>query len=212
MRGLFVVFEGVDCVGKTTVMTRVADMLRELGHRVHVTREPSSSPIGKLIRDWLLRESVEPHHVYALLFTADRYYHYHNEIRRALDEERIVLCERYVESTIAYQSAYGLDVSWLEELNKYLPRPDVTIVLDAPIEVVVERMRLRSGRDVFERDVEMLARVREVFLRRAAERGYVVINAIESVESVSHEALRVILDRLTTRGLSPTRRPSDSSA
>ncbi len=88
---LWVVFEGPDGVGKSTIIREVARMLSQEGLKVAITCEPSNSEIGKLIREWLLRTRVEPPHVYALLFTADRYLHVYQRVMPLLRSGNIVL-------------------------------------------------------------------------------------------------------------------------
>ncbi len=102
---MFVAIEGIDGVGKSTVITALRKKLENDGYRVYTTAEPSQSPIGRLIRDWLLKPRTNVVHssIYALLFTADRVQHYYGEIKPMLDKGYLVITERYMESTLAYQ-------------------------------------------------------------------------------------------------------------
>ena len=196
LKGYFIVFEGIDCVGKSTIMRLVAEKLRELGYNVYITSEPSNSPIGKLIRDWLLKEHVKPEHIYALLFTADRYYHYFNEIKYYLDQGYIVLCERYIDSTIVYQMIQGIDRLWIEELNRYIPKPNLVILLDAPLETVIERLSSRRKVEIFEKDIQFLRRVREIYLEIAREKNYPIVNTARDIYEIVNEIIEIIKFRL----------------
>jgi len=194
------VFEGPDGVGKTTIISRIAEALRQEGLKVHVTSEPSSSQIGELIRGWLLRQQVEPPHVYALLFTADRYLHVYSEVMPMLRQGYVVLQERYKESTIVYQSAMGLETSWLETLNKYLPDPDLTIVLDLEVDKLVERVSSRrKDIEIFESRT-FLEKVRSLYLQRARERGYLVIYTGD-LDRAYRQVLQYVRALLERKGL-----------
>lgn len=191
---IFIAIEGIDGVGKSTVISKTASRLTSLGYNVYVTSEPSQSPIGRLIRDWLLKpgSSVAHASVYALLFVADRVQHYHAEVKDMLDKGYIVITERYMESTFAYQSVMGLPMDWLIELHRYVPRPDLTIVLDAPIDVIINRLRNRQSLEVFEINMDFLMRARETLLRRARDNGYPVISSVGDVDSVVNDVINVI--------------------
>ncbi len=150
-RGFWIVLEGPDGVGKSTVAKHLAQLLKEKGIETCITSEPGLNPIGALIRDWVLKEHVEPPEVYALLFVADRYYHIHREVLPALYEGKTVIQERYMLSTIAYQSIQGLPEEWLIIIQQRLPHPDITIVLLLEPEQLAERIAQRNQqRDIFE--------------------------------------------------------------
>lgn len=156
--GLFVVLEGIDGSGSTTHTKLLGKALRQRGLKVVETCEPSSGPIGALIRQVLQRrlfvaDAAGPRafawSTMALLFAADRMDHLDSTIVPALREGAIVLSDRYDLSSLAYQSvtAPGGDkvVPWIRELNAAALRPDLTIVIDVPVEVAEERRRSRGG-------------------------------------------------------------------
>ncbi|NPA22700.1 MAG: dTMP kinase [Crenarchaeota archaeon] len=188
----WIVFEGPDCTGKSTIILELSKILERSGYRVLVTAEPSRSPIGRLIRDWLLREKVDPPHIYALTFTADRYYHYYNIVKRGLEQGLIVLQERYKLSTIVYQSEMGIDEKWIMELNRYVPDPDLTIVLDADPEIIRERLHRKSSREIFERDIETLSRIRQKYLDIATRLGLPVVRTDRDVRDVVWEVYTIV--------------------
>lgn len=176
--GLFIVLEGIDGSGSTTHARLLADALRSRGHRVVVTCEPSTGPVGSLIRGALQRrllapDAVTPHEfdwtTLALLFAADRTDHLHSIIVPALRAGSVVISDRYDLSSLAYQSLTAHDgsdpVPWIRELNAQALRPDLTLVIDVPAEVAEERRRARGGvEELFEKR-ELQARLADVYAR-----------------------------------------------
>lgn len=195
---MFIAIEGIDGVGKSTVISILRKKLERDGYRVYATAEPSQSPIGKLIRDWLLKPgSVAVHpSIFALLFTADRVQHYYSEVEPMLNSGYLVITERYMESTLAYQGAMGLPQEWLMELHRFVPRPDLTIILDAPIETVIGRLSNRRELEVFEINKEFLSRVRSILLERASLNNYPVINAGRELGLVVDDVYELIINAL----------------
>lgn len=195
---MFIAIEGIDGVGKSTVITMLRSRLEGNGYRVHVTAEPSQSPIGKLIRDWLLKPGSNVAHpsIFALLFVADRVQHYYGEVKPMLDRGYVVITERYMESTLAYQGAMGLPLDWLMELHRFVPKPDLTIILDAPVNTVINRLRSRRELEVFEVDAGFLSRVREVLLERASLSNYPVVNADRDLEVIVDDVYGLITNAL----------------
>lgn len=145
---MFIVLEGIDGCGKTTQAALLAEWLTIQGYNVHLTAEPSEGKIGKFIREEILsgKQKTEPETL-ALLFTADRYEHLVSEIMPALSEGKIVVCERYYYSTIAYQAAQGVDKTWLFEINKFAAKPNLVIFLDINPKKALSR---KQGGEIFE--------------------------------------------------------------
>jgi dTMP kinase len=143
-RGLFVVLEGIDGSGTTTQARRLVRRLRRRGHSATFTFEPSSGPIGKHIRKCLHHEIVATPQNIALMFASDRLDHYEHTIAPLLDQGHIVVCDRYVMSSLAYQSVEGSN-KWVASINRYAPRPDLTILLDVSVDVAAGRRRARGG-------------------------------------------------------------------
>jgi dTMP kinase len=193
-RGAFICIEGIDASGKTTQARRLVKTLRRRCIDAVYTTEPSSGKVGKLIRRYVLdRERRVPISVEALLFAADRVEHVETEIKPALEKGKVVVCDRYVYSTLAYQGAAGLDLEWIELINRFALVPDLALFLDVTPEIVVKR--LKRKRSVMETP-QNLERVREVYMRMLRDGRMVLVDGNKSVGDVTEEILRVVLDFL----------------
>lgn len=191
MPKLFVAIEGIDGAGCSTQTEELKKRLERAGYKVRTTKEPTKGPIGKLIRAYLKKRGVRPE-VYALLFAADRLEDYLQNVEGA-DDATIVISDRYIESSIAYQGASGVDVEWIETLNKFVTWPDVTIILDVDPEVSLARKGLRENeRDVFE-EAEFLSKVRRIFLERAKKKKYYVVDASQPLEKVAQKIFEIVV-------------------
>ncbi|MDA1353930.1 MAG: dTMP kinase [bacterium] len=173
-KGLFISFEGVEGCGKSTQVEHLAAFLRSKGREVVVTKEPGGTPEGEVIRGLLLSPDYGFSHAKTeiLLFTADRLEHVSRVVRPALERGAIVICDRYVDSTYAYQHAgRGLpesDVAFLIDMVGLLP--DITVVLDLSVEQGLQRAKDRAALDRFEKEaIGFHERVRTGFLHRAKQ-------------------------------------------
>jgi dTMP kinase len=198
---LLIAFEGIDGSGKGTQAKLLARWLRERGHEVFLTKEPTDGAIGKLLRRSLSTSCFSPR-TEALLFAADRSEHL-REIMEKLHEGKVVVTERYLYSSLAYQGAAGLELSWVKEINAFAPEADLVIYLDVEPEVALRRIlapnSLRSTireRERFERR-EFLERVREIYLALAEEsENFEVLDAGRSIEEVFAAVRRRVGRRL----------------
>lgn len=190
----FVAIEGIDGSGKSTVISRLAEILP----KVYTTREPSGGPIGRLIKEWALRGGTVDPHVDALLFAADRIEHYRREVEPKVREGYIVISERYVESSIAYQGAAGVPLEFIKSINSLVPRPDVTVILDVEPELAISRVKQRGALEKYEQ-MAFLRRVREIYLARAREEGYPVVDAARPPEVVAREVAEIVKKALDYR-------------
>lgn len=213
--GLFVTFEGGEGSGKTTQIQRLAERLRDEGHRVTPTREPGGSPGADALRDILLSGAAEPlgNDMEAILFAAARIDHTDVVIRPALRRGEVVLCDRFLDSTRVYQggaSAGDPDfLTILEEATLDGLLPDLTLILDLPAEVGLRRAAARRGTDAadrFERqDVLIHEARRQAFLAIAkAEPGRcVTIDASADLDTVSAAIWAAVRERWTQRTPGP---------
>jgi dTMP kinase len=144
-KGCFVCIEGLDGSGKSTQARLLAERLQKT-RRVLLTVEPSRGRIGTFIRQsYLYGENRLSSVVEALLFAADRVDHVQNEIVPALETGDVVISDRYVYSSLAYQGAAGLSLEWIEKVNSHALRPDIALFLDVDLETVMKRLKPRKS-------------------------------------------------------------------
>jgi dTMP kinase len=188
----FVVLEGGDAVGKSTQLRLLASRLRTTfpDREVVVTFEPGATPLGSVVRDLFLGRAAGPlaPRTEALLIAADRAEHVATVVRPALERGAIVLSDRYVPSSLAYQgSGTGLPVDEILALSAWatdsLP-PDEVIVLDAPPDVVAARRPLDAGDRIEAEAADFHARVREAYRALAERFGWTLVDASGTVEAV----------------------------
>lgn len=192
-RGRFYVLEGADGVGTTTQRAALARKLEEHGRRVHPTAEPSAGPVGRLIREILRTRAHDEgtRRELALLFAADRLDHHAREIAPQLAAGVDVVSDRYVLSSLVYQSL-DLPLSWVEELNRYAPPPDATVLVTLPVDVALGRLETRPGRDLFETRA-IQERVHARYAELAPVVGAIAVDGTGTVDEVTDrivEALR----------------------
>jgi dTMP kinase len=194
---MLIAFEGLDQSGKETQARQLRERLARDGYRVHPLSFPDyETPIGQEIRKALAGERDFGPDVMQLLYVANR-----GEFRPKLDEwltaGDIVVCDRYRASSIAYGEAQGLDPVWLTEIQQYLPLATLTVVLDIAPETAVQRKS--AGRDRYERDMGLLARVRESYRRQAQQDGWVLINGELPKDEVRDAVQASVLPHLPRR-------------
>ncbi len=192
MRGKFVSIEGIDKCGKSTHAKLLAGWLRSQGYEVVITDEPTDSMVGRMIKQILRGELRVPIEIEALLFAADRVQHVVNLINPALQEGKVVISERYIHSSLAYQSARGLSMSWIKKINKYAPEPDLAILIDVPTKVAFSRARPSRRPDEFEKDMALQERVRRNYLRIAKAREVKVVDGNRSQGEVQAELRKLV--------------------
>ena len=185
MRGLLVVFEGLDQSGKQTQAERLRDRLVAAGRTVRLLSFPSyDTHIGAEIGRALKGERDYAADTMQLLYVANRF-EWKPEIERELAAGTVVVCDRYLASSVAYGEAFGLDGAWLADIQRYLPQPDLTVLLD--IEPQVSASRKTADRDKYERDLALLARVRDSYLRQAAGKRWLRLAAGRDRDVVAAE-------------------------
>jgi dTMP kinase len=197
---LFIVLDGIDGSGTSTHCNLLAGFLSLKGLKTYLTHEPSSSEIGKLLRIYLKDEKI-PASTDALLFAADRVLHYKNEIKEKLEEGYIVISDRYIESSIAYQSSQSdeITIEWVKNLNLFAGEPDLTIILDIDPKISLSRKN-QEFLEKFE-DTSLLDKVRRVYLARAEKLGYSIINTNNIIELVQTEIQEIVLNKIKEKGI-----------
>jgi len=216
-RGLFITLEGVEGSGKSTQIRHLAQALRASGYKVVQTREPGGTVMAEAIRQTLLlsssRESITPE-TESLLILAARSQHVAHLIVPALHRGAIVLCDRYSDSTYAYQGfARGLDLTWLQTANNFATKgrnPDLTLLFDLPTEIGLARRRNAGGKqNRLDRESERFHRsVRRGFLTLAQKspRRITVIDANRSAREIRAEVAAFVLGWLAKQRKKPGKR------
>jgi len=202
MSGRFITLEGIDGAGKSSHLAFIAERIRGLGHEVLTTREPGGTELGEKLRTLLLHEKMHPDTEVLLMF-ASRREQLAQTIEPALARGAWVVCDRFTDSTYAYQcGGRGLPAERVASIEQWVHgqlQPDLTLLFDAPIEVARERLDKGTPTpDKFERERdEFFVRVRENYLARAAQYGHrvKVINSARSLAVIQAE-LASLLDAL----------------
>ncbi|MGB5563249.1 MAG: dTMP kinase [Sedimenticolaceae bacterium] len=201
----FVTVEGIEGAGKTTCLDLIEQSIRRHGHRLLVTREPGGTPIGEDLRKLLLghRHEGMADDTELLLMFAARAEHLSARIEPALAAGSWVLCDRFTDATYAYQGyGRGVDLGRIATLESWVQgdrRPDLTLIMDLPVELGLERAGRRSTPDRFESQaLEFFQRVREGYLAlaAAAPERFRVIDAARSFSEVSQQVAGVLDDFL----------------
>ncbi len=197
----FITFEGMDGAGKSTHLAWFADVLRQRGSDVVVTREPGGTPLGEQLREILLNQPMSIGTEAMLMFAA-RLEHVEQVIKPALRAGKWVISDRFSDASFAYQGGgRGLDWKKLVQLEQWVHpdlQPDLTLFFDVPVEVAQQRLANNVSLDRFEQEqADFFERVRAGYHRRVQEnpQRYAVIDAAQTMESVKHE-LEVIISTL----------------
>lgn len=156
-KGLFVTFDGPNGVGKSTMLQSVASRLNQSGFHVFQTKEPTSSLLGQFVRD---TEELYNGKVYACMIAADRYFHLTNDILPALSDGKIVLSDRYVESSLVLQKMDGVETEFVWAINRQIHIPDLSVILTVQSEILEQRLMGRSRYSRFERNETRLDELR----------------------------------------------------
>jgi dTMP kinase len=197
--GRFIVLEGIDGSGTTTQSQRLEERLRQEGHPVQRTWEPTDRPVGKLIRRALMRQLSHRRKAYALtnptlalLFAADRLDHLRGEVLPALEDGKVVICDRYLLSSLAYQGI-AVSPSWVEEINRFAIAPDLTLFLEVDPRIAARRRAKRGGAkelfDAIELQTRIAKRYQALVRKYRASQRVVRIDGTQSLDQVTDEAL-----------------------
>ena len=204
---MFITLEGPEGSGKTTAVEAAVKKLEEMGYEIVRTREPGGTPIAEQIRNVILDKSntAMDGRTEALLYAASRRQHLVEKVWPALKEGKIVICDRYLDSSLAYQGgARGLGIEEVLNINLFATEntwPDLTLLFDIKPEIGLARISANANREVNRLDLEKIEfhnKVRESFLalaRRFPDR-YVIIDASLSRDEVAKATMEAILSRL----------------
>ena len=192
---MFIAIEGLDQSGKATQAQLLRDQFRQGGTRARLVSFPDyGTSIGEEIARALQGERDYGPDVMQLLYIANRYER-KPDLERWLDGGVVVVCDRYVASSVAYGESQGLDVDWLTQTQRFLPAPDLTILLDIAPDLAVERKA--TGRDRYERDLALLGRVRDSYLRQAQQTGWARVDGDRGKADVAAEIMAILGERLS---------------
>ena len=192
--GALIAFEGLDQSGKQTQAERLVAALLERGREVRFLSFPDYvTAIGQEIERALHDGRDYAPDVMQLLYIANRYEH-RPEIETSLRSGEVIVCDRYLASSVAYGEAQGLEAEWLTAVQRLLPQPALTVLLDIPPEASLHRKR--RERDRYERDLALLARVRDSYLRQAQAGDWVRVRGDQDKENVAADVLTAVRSRL----------------
>jgi dTMP kinase len=190
MPGLLIAFEGLDQSGKQTQAELLRDRLKEQGHKSRLVSFPDyGTSIGEEIARALAGERDYEPDVMQLLYVANRYER-KADLQRWIDGGLILVCDRYTASSVAYGEAQGLDPTWLNDVQRFLPRAALTIMLDIAPETAVTRKAV--DRDRYERDLALQGRVRESYRRQAAALQWIVLDGERQKEAVAVDVFEAV--------------------
>jgi len=190
--GLFVVFEGIDGTGKSTQLRLLAEKMQQLGFAVVETREPTDGRYGRQIRELFVNREKVTQDRELELFIADRAEHVRSVVGPALAEGRVVICDRYYLSTVAYQGANGMDIELIMDKNKIFPVPDLAVILE--IEPAESIYRIRNHRNEKPNTFEEESNLRKVSAIFAAmQQPYIKrINGSDSIDNIHRQVVAAV--------------------
>jgi len=200
-RGKFISIEGIEGVGKSTNVAHLTGILEGCGHKVLTTREPGGTPMAERIRELLIEHGDEPMPEIAelLLMFASRALHVSNVIQPALAAGTWVVCDRFTDASRAYQGGgRGIPLDDINQLARWVMgdlKPDLTILLDAPVETGMSRAGQRGDPDRFEVErSEFFGRVRDAYLQlaEAEPKRFVIVDATQKLKSVQDDITQIV--------------------
>ena len=194
MSGCLIAFEGMDQSGKQTQAERLLAAFRSAGHQAEFLTFPEyTTAIGAEISRALQGERDYQPDTLQLLYIANRF-EFRPRIMSWLEAGTMVVCDRYLASSIAYGEAQGVNVQWLTDIQKLLPQPSLTILLDMLPDVSLTRKK--ADRDKFERDMPLLGRVRDSYLRQSQQPEWIRLEGERDKDAVSADVISAVRSRL----------------
>jgi dTMP kinase len=204
MKGLFITFEGIEGCGKSTQAKLLREYLEKKGYSVFLTREPGGPKISEEIRDILLstkNEEMLPE-TEVLLYMASRSQHTGEWIIPALEKGKMVISDRYYDSTLAYQgAARKIDIKLIDTITKFATfeiEPDITFLVDLPAEIGLSRISKKDADRLEMESIEFHKKVRVGFIEIAKreKKRYIIVDGTKSVEKIHKEIIRIMEDKL----------------
>ncbi len=193
--GLFIVLEGIDGAGKTTIANMLIEYLRSRGYKTIYTYEPHDSLYVEILKTKY--NELRDAYLDALTYAADRLIHLKTIIKPYLEKNYIVICDRYFYSSVAYQSAQGAPLDWVLEINRFALRPDIAIYLDVDPEIGLKRRsRLRSKFPEYE-VLDFLVKVRKAYIELVKRGLLILVDAHHDVDTVFKDVVKIIEKNLT---------------
>ena len=183
--------EGIDGCGKSTQSQFLMDKFENDNEKTIMLKEPTNGKYGQKLWNMLSGKIEATTEEILELFVLDRKEHVNQKIKPALDQGKIVLMDRYYYSTMAYQSAAGIDVSRIRRDNEFAPKPDIVLIFDLPADLAMKRVRSHSVADVFEKE-EHLEKVRKAYLDLENDPLVRIIDATGTPEEIFDEVWRLV--------------------
>jgi len=196
-RGYFIVFEGIDGAGKSTLITLFKSWLELQKIKCVTTREPTENITGNILKLTMQMEKLSPI-TDALLFAADRSEHLDKEIKRDLKKGKTVISERYIYSNLAFQTSQGVSERFVRNINDFALKPDLVFLLDVPAEIALKRKwnLLYYLPTKFEKSIEFNEKVRRKFLDIARKYDLRIVDASRSVDEVFETVKKIVTKEL----------------
>lgn len=191
MKSFLLCLEGLDQAGKKSTSLTISNKLRRKGYETEVISFPDySTAIGKIIKKFLQGKISFTPDVRQFLYVANRLERL-PDIKQWLNDSKIVIADRYTPSGLVYGYANGLELNWMINLEKDLPKADITIVIDVPAKTAYNRV---EEKDLYESDLEFQTRVRSTYIELANKFEWVIINGERSLDEIADEVLKQIFD------------------
>lgn len=198
-RGVFIVLEGIDGSGKTSIANMIISELSAKGFKTLYTFEPTDSEIVSLVKTRL--GDLRDPYIDALTFALDRLLHVKSKVMPALKEGHVIICDRYYYSSVAYQGAQGAPVEWILEVNKWALKPDIAIYLDVDPAIAIKRKLGISSRFPEFEKLELQYKVRDVYLKLVELGLLVLVDASRSLSEVYSDVRKLVFKAIEEKML-----------
>lgn len=195
----FIVIEGIDGAGKTTVAKKIVEELKTMGFKAEYTYEPTSSPFSQALKQYIEIYNVIEPEIETLAMALDRLYHVKKIIIPLLKKCFIVVSDRYLYSSIAYQGAQGVDLEWINSVNKYAVKPDIAIYLRVPLNIALERIKLKNSKWSYFENIDRLKKAQEIYEKLVLSGELISIDATRRINEVVKDVLNLILNYLKSK-------------